>query len=449
MDISILVVILLILALGAGAVMASRSAYIMVLLIPSSFMFGLVDPMSFAAKGIFDLHALLVLMIAAAVLLSLGRLQELHGSIFGKAMWVFIGLWIYGVLFPVIQNHSSLFYSLKASKEFLTFFAFFGVYLVLRTREDVELGWRYIYMLALFYSVLEILAQPLGARLLGYFSYDYRPENEFFWKVFVPFWPVILIGFMTAFFELTLGASRPLARLSIMGFGLLLTFFRSYLLASFAAIQIVLLLAGQGFFRTVGKSIVFAGVVGGLLLSLVVLVGGSEGVQKLSDDFIFSAVAEVAGQSSSGSLEGRGRASEERWKLVDQSPYIGFGFIDKDSDFGRQMRARFDYGDTLGFVDKGDLDLILKFGYVGIAVVFLTVLFMIYRLIRLSRGDWPLMFRARCMSMAAILMVCLIVQPVHGALSFSFSLLPLGIALGLLEREYYLLTTEEEEGETA
>lgn len=443
MDISVFFAILLILTLSAGIVMMSRSAYILVLLIPSSFVFGMVDPMSFAARGIFDHHALLAILIAAAVLFSWRHLQELHGSIAGRPMWVFIGLWMYGALYPVIQGNSSLFYSLKASKEFLTIFVFFAVFLVLRTRTDVEIGWRYVYILAIFYSILEILAQLFGQRLLSYFTYGFRPEGNYFWKVYLPFWPVILITFMTGFFELMLGAARPLPRLGLAGIGLLLTFFRSYLLGAFAAIQAVFLLAGQGLFRTAGKSFIFAGVMGALLLSLMVLMGGSEGMKQLANEFIISGVEEAVSKTG-GSLQARETYAEERWKLVDQSPYIGFGFIDKDSDFGRQLRTRFTYGDTLGFIDKGDLDIILKFGYIGAGILVLTVLFLITRLIRLASGDWPPLFKARCLSIAAVLIVFLIVQPVHAALTYSFALLPLGIVLGLLEREYYLLCLEKD-----
>lgn len=444
MDIGLLFAIVLTLALGAALTMLNRAGYILLLLLPASQLFGLLDPLSFIAKGVFDYHALFLIVIVAGVVMSLSRLPELQGGLFTAPVLVFMGLWVYGVLYPVFQNYSTLFYSLKASKEFLMLAVYFGVFLVLRTQTHVDQAWRFIYILAMFYSILEIVAQPLGGTILQFFTYDYRPESGYFWKVFLPFWPVILLAFMTAFFELALGVARPMTSLTLTALGLLLTFFRSYLLASFAAIPIVLLLSGQGLLRTAGKGMVFTGVLGATLLTVAVLVGGGEGMKQLADDFVLSGVTEAV-TDSGGSLQGRERYAKDRIEIFEQSPYLGYGFIDKESDLGRAFRARMTYGDTMGFVDKGDLDLKLKFGYLGTAVIYLLVLFIVMRLVRLSRGDWPPVFKARCLSVAAVLLVYLIVQPVHAALSSSFALLPLAIVLGLVEREYYLLCTEEVE----
>lgn len=442
MDASLILAILLTLALGAGVTLLNRAGYVLLLLLPASQLFGLLDPMSFIAKGVFDYHALFLIVIVAGVMMSLSRLPELRGGLFFVPMLVFMGLWAYGVLYPVVQHYSTLFYSLKASKEFMMLAIYFGVFLVLRTQSHVDQAWRFIFILAMFYSLLEIAAQPLGGTLMQFFSYDYRPEGEYFWKVYLPFWPVILLGFTLAFFELAVGAARPITSLTVLGVGLLLTFFRSYLLASFAAIATVLLLSGQGFLRTVGKGMVFTGVVGATLLIVAVLVGGSEGMRQLANAFIFSGVAEVT-TATGGSLEARERYAKDREEIFERSPYIGHGFIDKESELGRKFRTLMTYGDTMGFVDKGDLDLKLKFGYIGTGIIYFLVLFMIVRLVRLSRGDWPPVFKARCLSVAAVLLVYLMVQPVHAALSFSFALLPLAIALGLVEREYYLLCTEQ------
>lgn len=438
MDDSLLLSIVLALALGSVMVLVNRAGYILLLLLPASQMFGLVD-VKWAM-------ALILLAIVAGVMISLSRLPELQGALFTGPMSVFIGLWVYGVLYPVSQDYSTLLYSLKASIEFMTLFVYFGVFLVLRTRAHVEQAWRFIFLVALFYSSFEIAALPLGKMLKEYFHYPIYYESQYFWHVILPFWPLILIAFMIAFFELALGVSRPMLRLWLLGIGLLLTFFRSYLLASMVAIPTVLLLSGQGVLRTAGKGILLMGLLGAVLLAVVVL-GGGEGFKKISDDFITSGVTEMMTDTGS-SLGARAQYTEGRQKIFEESPYIGYGFIAKESNLGQILRTRISYGDSLGFVDKGDLDLKLKFGYVGTAILVLTVVFMAIRLIRLSRGDWPPMFKVRCLSLVVVLLVFLIVQPVHAPLTNGLGLLPLGIALGLLEREYYLLCTEEiEEGE--
>lgn len=444
MDANLLLSILLILAFGGVMTMLNRAAYILLFLLPASQVFGLIDADWLVAKGVFDYNALFMIIIIAGVAMSLSRLPELQGRLFAAPILVFMGLWLYGVLYPVYQHYSTLFYSLKASREFVTLLAYFSVFLVLRTQAHVEQGWRFIYLVALFYSAIEIAALPLGDKLMQYFNYPYGLDGEYFWHVGLPFWSVILIAFMTTFFEFALGASRPMWRLWLSGIGLLLTFFRSYLLAAMAAIPVVLLLSGQGLLRTAGKGMMLMGLLAALLLGLGVLIGGGEGLKQISEEFVISGVTEAM-TDTGGSLGGRARYVKDREKIFEESPYLGYGFIDKESDLGKVFRARMTYGDTLGFVDKGDIDLKLKFGYVGTIVLVLTVLFIVTRLVRLARDDWPLTFKARCLSLATILLVFLIVQPVHAPLTYSFALLPFAITLGLVEREYYLLCMEQAE----
>lgn len=436
MDESLLLSIVLALGLGGLVMLVNRGGYILLLLVPASQVFGLAN----FKWGM----ALILVMIVAGVAMSLSRLPDLQGALFVGPMCAFIGVWLYGVLYPFYQNYSGLFLSLKASIDFMTLFVYFGVFLVLRTRAHVELAWRFVFLMALFYSFFEIAALPFGATLREYFHYPIFHESKYLWHVILPFWPLILLAFMVAFFELALGVSRPVLRLWVLGIGLLLTFFRSYLLASMVAIPTVLLLAGQGILRTVGKGMLLIGLLAAMLFGVTMLLGSGEDFKKISDDFVTSGVTEIM-KDSGASLGARAQYVEGRQKIFEESPYLGYGFIAKESNLGQMLRTRITYGDSLGFVDKGDLDLKLKFGYVGTTIIILTVVFMAIRLIRLSRGDWPPGFRARCLSVAVLLVVFLMVQPVHAPLTNSLGLLPLGIALGLLEREYYLLCVEEVE----
>ena len=151
------------------------------------------------------------------------------------------------------QINSSLFFSLKASKEFMTAFTYFGVFLFLRTERDIEWGWRFLLWLGLYYSGLEILSQVFGEALLKHMTFDYRREAHWFWKVYVSFWPVMLITFLHSFFELTQYARRSHLSLILGLCGILLTFFRSYLLGVLCAIPLCLLLARQRLLKIASK----------------------------------------------------------------------------------------------------------------------------------------------------------------------------------------------------
>jgi hypothetical protein len=92
----------------------------------------------------------------------------------------------------------------------------------------------------------------------------------------------------------------------------------------------------------------------------------------------------------------------------------------------------------LGFLDKGDVDVAVKFGYVGRVILYGASLWVVMILLKLARRNMSPSLTVRALTMGAVVGVFLIVQPVHAPLSYSFGLLPLGIALGLIDRERFL-----------
>lgn len=437
MNIVVLLNLTALLTLGAVLIFFSRGAAVLLMLLPASQMLGLIDPLAIAAKGIFDIHLFILILTLGLILLSVHRLRELSRATFVIPYMILFLLWIYGVVFPVATNNSSLFFSLKASKEFMTVFTYFGVFLFLRTERDVEWGWRFLLWLGLYYSGLEILSQVLGETLLKHMTFDYRRESHWFWKVYVSFWPVILITFLHTFFELTQYARRSYLSLILGTCGILLTFFRSYLLGVVGAIPLCLLLARQSVLRIASKGLLLGGMIAVAVLVVTLLISGSlDSMGKMFDLFISSGFDEMQTQKG-GALEGREVYAKERRKILNGSPYVGYGFIDKDSEAGILFRKQI-IGDLLGFIDKGDLDVALKFGYLGQVLLYGTFAYFSWSLIRIARQNIQTLLSVRCLALATTVIVFLVVQPVHAPLTYSFGLLPFGIALGLIDRERIL-----------
>jgi len=437
MDSLVLVNIALVLSAGVLATLWSRGAAVLLLLLPASQVLGLVRPSAIAAKGIVDVHLLLAVILFGLILCSLDRLHELSRARFLLPSLMLVGFWVYGVLYPLKDGGSTLFYSLKASKEFLTVVAYFAILLFLRTERDVRWGWRCLLGLGLYYSVLELAAQVMGERFLRQLTFDYQPEGRWFWKVFVSFWPVILLAFFHSFFAVTLRASRSYVSLVVGSFGLLLTFFRSYLLGAAGAIPLVLLLARRRL-GSVGLQFALVGaLLGTTILLAAFLAGGRVGSPGgMLDHFVLSGLREFQTQKG-GSIEGREVFAQGRREILQQSPYTGYGFIEKDSKAGRRYQEHM-IGDLLGFIDKGDLDTALKFGLVGRVVLYGTFAYLAWSLVGLAKQRLRPTLDARALAAAATIVVYLVVQPVHAPLTYSFGLLPLGIALGLIERERML-----------
>ncbi len=437
MNSMVLVNIALMLSAGLLALLFSRGAAVLLLLLPASQALGLVRPASIAAKGIVDVHLLLALSILGLILASVGRLHELRNARFLVPALLWIGFWLYGVVYPLRNESSTLFYALKASKEFVTLFSYFAIALFLRTERDVQWGWRFLLGLGLYYSLVEMAAQVMGEGFLRRLTFDYQQEGVRFWKVFVSFWPVILIAFMHAFFELVLRVNRSYFSLLVSGFGLLLTFFRSYLLGTAGAIPLVLLLARRKV-RSIASGVLSFGFVLGTAVVVMALVAGGRVATPggVLDHFVLSGIRELQTQKG-GSIEGREVFAQGRRDILERSPYTGYGFIDKDSKAGRRFQEHMT-GDMLGFIDKGDVDTALKFGLIGRAFLYAAFGYLAWALIQLAKQRLRPTLDVRCLAVAATVAVYLVVQPFHAPLTYSFGLLPLGIALGLIERELAL-----------
>jgi len=437
MDIFTLINLAVLLSLGALLIVFSRGFAILLLLLPASQILGLLDPMAIAAKGIFDIHLLILILTLGLILMSAHRLTDLYHATFVPPYLVLVLLWAYGVVSPVVANNSSLFFSLKASKEFMTAFSYFGVFLFLRTERDIEWGWRFLLWLGLYYSGVEILSQVLGENLLKHMTFDYRREAHWFWKVYVSFWPVMLITFLHSFFSLTQNVQRSHLSLVLGACGILLTFFRSYLLGIVGAIPLCLLLARQRLSKIVAKGLLLGGLIAVAVLVVTLLISGSiNSIGGMFDLFVSSGISEIQTQKS-GALEGREIYAKERRQILNSSPYVGYGFIDKDSKAGVLFQKQIT-GDMLGFIDKGDLDVALKFGYLGRVILYGTFIYVCWRLIRLARQSIQPLLSVRCLALATTVIVFLVVQPVHAPLTYSFGLLPFGIAVGLIDRERIL-----------
>ena len=437
MSIVVLINLTALLTFGVLLIFFFRGAAVLLMLLPASQMLGLMDPMAIAVKGIFDINLFILILTLGLILFSVHRIRELYQATFVLPYLILLLLWVYGVVFPVATDNSSLFFSLKASKEFMTAFTYFGVFLFIRTERDVIWGWRFLLWLGLYYSGLEILSQVLGETLLKHMTFAYRREGQWFWKVYVSFWPVILITFLHSFFELTQHARRSYLSLVLGICGILLTFFRSYLLGVLGAIPLCLLLARQRLLKIASKAILLGGLIVLALLVVTILIsGGFDSIGRIFDQFVSSGINEIQAQKG-GALEGREVYAKERREILNRSPYVGYGFIDKDSKAGILFQKQIT-GAMLGFIDKGDLDVALKFGYLGRVLLYGTFMYFSWSLIRLARQSIQPLLSVRCLALATTVIVFLVVQPVHAPLTYSFGLLPFGIAVGLIDRERIL-----------
>jgi O-antigen ligase/polysaccharide polymerase Wzy-like membrane protein len=406
-----------------------RGTIVLALLLVASQFLGWVDPERLEIAGAFDVHAAIMIIVAVAIAFGLTR-GLVRGLNFGMPMAVLATLWLVSLLAPVLRHESTLWLAINASKEFMTLFAYYAVVLFLRSERDLRQGWSAMILVGMYYCVIEILAQFLGPSLLNRMAVDYRQDAFGLWKVYLGFWPVILVLLLHSVFEYGQGRRAALLPM-LLGFaGLLLTFFRSYLLATLVVLGLLLLLVRAA--RQSPRAITELSVVGVLGIGVAMLVAGKS-FMDVSDSFMFSGVRELSEQSG-GALGGRRAYTEMLLHLTELRPLFGFGFLERDSELVQSLSLPIMKA-SLGFVDAGWADVLVKFGYVGGTVLLLTFLWIFKRALSLARRTESAIVRVRALTAAAMILVYIIVLPVHAPLTFSFGLLPLALVLGIVDGE--------------
>jgi hypothetical protein len=407
-----------------------RGAIVLAILLLASQFLGWVNPNSLAIAGAFDVHAGIMLIVMVAIAFGLVRGFP-GGTRFAAPMTVLAGLWLMSMLAPVLRGESSLWLAVNASKEFMTLFAYFAVVLYLRSERDLRLGWTAILLLGTYYCAIEIIVQFFGLSLIQHMEVDHRQDAFGLWKVYLGFWPVILVLLIHSIFSYCQGRRAALVPLLLGLAGLLLTFFRSYLLATIAVVGLLLLLvrAARQSPRAVGE----LGIAAAVAVGLAILLAG-QAFLEASDSFALSGLRELSDQSG-GALAGRRAYAELLFNLTLQRPMFGFGFIERDSALFQSLSLPIASGATLGFVDAGWADALVKFGYVGGALLLLTYLWIFKRALAIARRTESSLVRTRALTAATLVLVYIIVLPVHAPLTHSFGLLPLALVLGIVDGE--------------
>jgi hypothetical protein len=149
----------------------------------------------------------------------------------------------------------------------------------------------------------------------------------------------------------------------------------------------------------------------------------SESVRNIT---ITTATAIIDGSDSA--LSSRERYNQFRWDAISEKPYFGYGFIHKDAAimkrFNNSQENRF--MESLGVVDSGYIDLLVRFGYVGTTVY---LLFFSFYILKTFKRKNHLFYS---LTMSAFLFQYLLINYTWSVFSFAHGIIPMALALFIL-----------------
>lgn len=288
------------------------------------------------------------MLMLASFFLYVNRIKKLPKH-FKVLLWGTLILYFYGLLYPLINGSSSLMQSIIASKEFSTIF-FMHFLFVNRNSLTLKLVKKNLAFLGIYFLIILSLfvmfnyIPPNYIKRPGQIEYNYPAilslflfvkagqatnlKNRLFVLLLIIIWTIGMYyeGHAAIMLTTTIGTIIILFRIPILKF-------------------------------TKSFKWVFGGI--GLLLIIISLLPTEEYLNKIKETPSFRA---------------RAVYNVQRMELISEKPLQGYGFLHKNTtELGNSV-----YTESLSFVDSGYIDLLGKFGILGMLfyLIILTIPFL-------------------------------------------------------------------------
>lgn len=306
---------------------------------------GFFDINSITLSGIGIFHPILNLICLFNFAINFNKKNKIDNYI--KIVFFLI---ILGILKPVAVGHSTLIKAIFSSKEYWYYFLY--LYLISNKIEGRKIL-KLLNFLAYYFSSIYIISK---------FTTNILPPEYFKDNVVRTFFPtyISLIYFISLFDLKTKTNIKNISKSIFLLIGIFLAGHSSlFITGVLATLIIIFFISKSGSIRN-GLEINIM-----LIISLIIIVVSS---------FIFLEHfhKSTTYQDFENSLVSRDNYNEFRWNLIKKDPYIGYGFIHKSSAFGKQqiVNSSNRFMERLDVIDSGYVDLLIRFGFIGLLILF-------------------------------------------------------------------------------
>ena len=354
------IILILFLLLGFFISLRNATSFVIFYILASTKFLGFIDPASFIIGGV----ELGYFGLNIVTLISCFFARDWY--VLSKKSWFFLivplALLVYGVLKPLYDGHSGFRQALTSSKE-LWFYVLFFYLVVNRKYIKQKKLVNAIKNIGLYLAIILIIGQ-VNSFILPPYNY-----NGVFVRVFFPTYISLALFFTAADFkDLKCSRNEFLLKFLILVFGLVFAGHFSISIMSVFCVSIIVLAYDRNFIL-VKKTVVFLVLIFFLLIVYVILFKNELYL------FFIDFIAGVIDGNDSG-LSVRDYYNEFRWDAIEKQKAFGYGFIHQSAPLmdtvANSETNKFML--TLGVIDSGYVDLLVKFGIVGTVVFSLLYL---------------------------------------------------------------------------
>lgn len=399
---------------GIGLILGIKypSYFILYYILASTKFLGFIDPSSFIVSGIeigyFGLN------LTAIVSLFFKRRWYVIPQETQWFIYFVVAMLLYGIIKPFLDNNSSLYLALMASKE--TWFYFLFLYMVVyRDKINNPQLLKLMRFLGLYLSSIYIIGIiiPQFAPPLYY--------NGIFIRTFFPTY-ISLALFLYAI-KIKFSDIRNLKDRLIIIYLFLGLFLAAHL--SITAMTIVGFILYKYIYDkklTLNKNVI-------IRFSLIAFLGISLAllfIKGLYDTIAINVDGIITGENNS--LSSRDIYNGFRWEAINKKKELGYGFIHQSSDFMKGVKTHGSnrFMERFTVIDSGYVDMLIKFGYIG-TIIILIILARYYAMGFFKAHKNPL-----SLAMSIYLMQYLFVNYTWSVFTFAHGIIPGVIAFHLI-----------------
>lgn len=326
---------------------------------------------------------------------------------------LFLSFVLYGIIYPVALGYESVLQAIIASKEFWTISIL--IYLVTRRRKiNVSILIRAIQYIGIYLALIYIFY--LFFKITPPFYID-KDQVRGYFPTYIS---LSLFLFYIKFQNNQIKLNTFIIVCSILISGLILAGYFALVVGTVFSLLIFYLFYSKNKLSP-GKLLKRSFILFTLLFLILV---SSSKLRNISGDKIKMIVS-----GTDISLISRDRYNEFRWEAISERPLMGYGFIHKSAPVSTNFKTLEDirYAESFGVIDSGFVDLIIKFGYVGMSMYLILWASMIL----------PVLFKPKNFNLLQIglstyLLQYFIITYTWSVFSFSHGLIPAFVALFLI-----------------
>ncbi|WP_191237318.1 O-antigen ligase family protein [Cobetia marina] len=379
--------------------------------------------------GFFDIEALLIsgtsygffiinLIVITTALLSKGKLRIPRIAapyIFTIVLFIFLG-----TLYPVILGYQNLIKSIIASKDM--FYYSILVYIILKKNHiDYNRVCDFLHALGLYLSVTFLVTLLLKVTPPFYIT-DHvigMTTSRVFFPTYIS---LALFIVYDKFVHNKLSSTLFYLNSATLTFGIYASGHLSIFLTSILSLLFLSLALRRNNNKIYTMFKLIKAIIIGILISLLLL--SSDRLRTTLSYFITSIVV-----GDNEALSSRDKYNLFRWNAIEDSPLFGYGFVHKSSDLMQIYASEYNtrFTETLSVIDSGYVDLLVKFGYVGmfsfLLMYFIVLISILYKVSH---------HKNRAIVYTLFLFQFYLINYTWSVFTFSHGIIPISIALGLL-----------------